>query len=166
MKTQVDAQNRFLIHANVSFNSIENEYFRALLYALRPMYKTPSRYVICHTVMDSEAARIQILEEDNLSKRTNMTLLCDGWDDAAGRSVYATLAVEVNKPPVLLGLVDMTGQRTNVEAIIELNERNLASMNVNPLQMAGLCTDNPSTMIAMRREWERKYPRTIVSYQL
>ena len=28
-----------------------------------------------------------------------LTLLCDGWEDAAGRSIYATVAAEVAKPP-------------------------------------------------------------------
>lgn len=130
---------------------------------MRPMYKPPSRYVLRHTILDAESARIQILEEEGLKTRQYMTLLCDGWDDAAGRSVYATLAVEVKKPPIILGLEDMTGQRTNANAILEVNEKNLKHMGVDVLQIAGLCTDNPSTMLAMRREWEHKYPKTIVS---
>lgn len=126
------------------------------------MYELPSRYVLSRSLLDSEAARVQLEDEASLQGRQNLTLLCDGWDDAAGRSIYATLAVEVQRPPILLGLTDMTGQRANTFAILKVNEDNLASMNVNPLQIAGLCTDNPTTMVAMRREWEKKYPKTIV----
>lgn len=151
------------MHANIPFNVVENEFLIAFLYALRPMYTCPSRFVLTHTILDAESARIQIIEESALKSRNNLTMLCDGWDDAAGRSVYATVVVEVRRPPVLLGLTDMTGQRTNAGAVLEVNEKNLSSMGIDSLQIAGLCTDNPSAMIAMRRMWEQKYPRTVVS---
>ena len=57
----------------------------------------------------------------------------------------------------------MSGQRANAEAIFELNNTNLAKMDVKPSQIAALCTDNPTVMIAVHKAWEKDHPQCIVS---
>ena len=50
-------------------------------------------------ILKSEAARVQLVNTKETKTRIGLTLLCDGWEDAAGRSIYATVAAEVAKPP-------------------------------------------------------------------
>ncbi|THG95444.1 hypothetical protein EW145_g7957, partial [Phellinidium pouzarii] len=108
----------FLIHANVAFNVAEDDYFIALLYALRPMYKPPSRYVLSHTILDAEADRVHLLEMEQLQKWKFLTMMADGWEDAAGCSIYGVVAAEVKKDPVVLGLSDLTDQWATADAVV------------------------------------------------
>ncbi|THH03675.1 hypothetical protein EW145_g6098 [Phellinidium pouzarii] len=147
----------FLIHANVAFNVAEDDYFIALLYALWPMYKPPSRYVLSHTILDAEAARVHLLEMEQLQERKFLTMMADGWEDAAGRSIYGVVAAEVKKDPVVLGLSDLTGQQATAGAVVTVCNENMAKMDLKARQSAALCTDNPTTMIAAHRLWVETY---------
>ena len=155
--------NRYFIHAGVPFSAVENKYFLAFLFFLRPMYKPPSRYVLSNKVLGSEAARIQLAEIDSLKNQKSMTLLVDGWEDAAGRSIYGVVAAEVKKAPIILGLSELTGKRATADAVVNVCEENLAKMNINFDHIAAICTDNPTTMISARRKLINLNPALIVS---
>ena len=131
--------------------------------AIRPMYKVPSRYVLSGTILSSEAARIAIFEMERLQERKFLTLLVDGWEDIARRSLYGTVLTEVDHHPVVLGLTDLTGKRANAETIVGLCIEDLKAMFVDPSQVAALCTDNPSVMKKTRKDWEILFPWVIVS---
>ncbi|THG97345.1 hypothetical protein EW145_g7636 [Phellinidium pouzarii] len=152
----------FLIHANVAFNVAEDDYFITLLYALQPMYKPPSRYVLSHTILDAEATRVHLLEMEQLQEWKFLTMMADGWEDAAGRSIYGVVAAEVKKDPVVLGLSDLTGQQATAGAVVTVCNENMAKMDLKARQSAALCTDNPTTMIAARRLWVETYTWMIV----
>ena len=89
------------------------------------MYKAPSRYVLSGTTLDAEAARVELLEIGMLKSRMNMTLLVDGWEDIAQRSLYGTVVAEVRESPVVLGLSDLTGKRATADAIVAVCEENI-----------------------------------------
>lgn len=154
---------RFFIHANLSFNAVENPYFLEFLNALRPMYKAPSRFVLSTSILDAEASRVMLKNMEDLKDRKFLTLLVDGWEDVAGRSLYGTVVAEPGKQPVVLGLTDLTGKRATADAIVDVCNENRQKMGIEPRQIAALCTDNPSTMISARRKWETMYPWVIVS---
>ena len=78
--------------------------------ALRPMYQVPSRYVLSGTVLSAECASINLQLMEQLHTRRGMTLLVDGWEDAAKRSLYGVVLAETGKHPVVLGLTELTGQ--------------------------------------------------------
>lgn len=153
----------FVIHANVSFNVVADTYFLEVISALRPMYKVPSRYVLSGTILSSESARIELLEMERLQNRKCLTLLVDGWEDKAKRSLYGTVLTEVGKHPVVLGLTDLTGQRASGDAIYNVCNDSLKKLCIDPMQVAALCTDNPSVMIKVRKLWELQYKWVIVS---
>ncbi|THH03924.1 hypothetical protein EW145_g5898 [Phellinidium pouzarii] len=88
--------------------------------------------------------------------------LADGWEDAAGRSIYGVVAAEVKKDPVVLGLSDLTGQRATAGAVVTVCNENMAKMDLKARQSAALCTDNPTTMITARRLWVETYTWMIV----
>ncbi|KAJ6591877.1 hypothetical protein B0H10DRAFT_2233193 [Mycena sp. CBHHK59/15] len=77
---------RFLIHANVSFRSSENEYLGDFLNDIRPSYNAPSRYELSHTLLDAEAADVFLKDSSRLQKSEMLTLLEDGWEDRLKRS--------------------------------------------------------------------------------
>ena len=70
------------------------------------------------TIVKTEAVRLQLSSMEKTKTREGLTLLCDGWEDAAVRSIYATVVAEVGKPFIVLGLTNTTGQRATASAII------------------------------------------------
>ena len=163
MYLRLNSTFRAFIHANIAFNTVENPYFQAFLNGLRPMYDIPSRYVLQHTTLDAEAARVEVEELEALSKHKSMTLLVDGWEDIAGRSLYGVVASEVGEPPIVLGLSDLTGKRGTANAVVDVCVENIERMDIPPRHFAGLCTDNPTVMISTRSKFEIRFPWIIVS---
>jgi len=114
---------RFIVHMNLPFRLSENWYFRDFLRDLRPLYTSPSRYVISHSIMDSEAARVRLEELEHVKKSKKLTYLIDGWEDLLKRSIYGSVAAEVGKYPTVLPLEDMTGNRATAEGIMGAAEK-------------------------------------------
>ena len=127
------------------------------------MYQVPSRYVLSGSILSSEAARIELIEIERLQKRKGLTLLVDGWEDIAKRSLYGTVITEVGQHPVVLGLTDLTGKRANADNIRKVCQDDLKKMCIDPRQLAGMCTDNPTVMRKVRKDWELLYTWIIVS---
>ena len=150
------------MHANISFNSVENTFLLKFVKSLRPMYDPPSRYVLSHTILDGESARVKLVEMETLSLRKYLTLLVDSWEDKERRSIYANVASEVKKQPVVLGLQDLTGERATSDNIVATCKSNMKKMSLQPRQVAGMVTDNPTTMQAVCRKFEELYPWVIV----
>ncbi|KAF5328455.1 hypothetical protein D9758_018916 [Tetrapyrgos nigripes] len=94
-----------------------------------------------------------------LQKRTNLTLLIDGWEDLLKRSLYGLVAAQVNQEPVALGLADLTGKRGSAESIFEMAVNHIDSMGLgNGKRFICTTTDNPTMMISFRRILETKFP--------
>ena len=89
--------------------------------------------------------------------------MVDGWEDAAGRSLYGVVAAQVNEPPVILGLTNLTGKRATAETVVDVCKENAQQMGLELKNFSAVCTDNPSTMILARKKMEEEAPRLIVS---
>lgn len=156
--------NRFIIHANIPFRVGDGEYFREFIDVIRPSYKVPSRYVLSHHLLDGEAVRVQQEEIDRLKERKCLTLLLDGWEDILKRSLYGSVAVEVNHPPVVLALQDMTGQRATSDNLITVSQKAMDQMEVGDgKNFIAVTTDNPTVMQAYRRKFQEQYPWILIS---
>ncbi|KAG1848031.1 hypothetical protein F4604DRAFT_136767 [Suillus subluteus] len=70
---------RFIVHSNIAFSITENWFFRHFLDEIRPSYQAPSRYVLSHSIMDSEIACVQIENIACLKDRKRLAYLLDGW---------------------------------------------------------------------------------------
>lgn len=103
---------------------------------------------------------------ERLEGRQGLTLLVDGWEDIARRSLYGTVLTEVGKHPVVLGLTDLTGKRASADTVFKVCDDSLRKMCVTAKQISALCTDNPSVMIKLRREWEKHFQWVIVSLHI
>ncbi|KAK7051930.1 DUF659 domain-containing protein [Favolaschia claudopus] len=149
---------RFLIHANVSFRSSENEYLNEFLNDLRPSYDAPSRYVLSHTLLDSEAADVFLKDSDRLQSSQMLTMLEDGWEDVLKRSIYGVVAAGVGMFPILMGLHDITGERGNAAKCLEIATDSLKLMGVpEGRNFIALTTDNPTTMQSFRRLFQQQF---------
>jgi hypothetical protein len=116
---------------------------------LRPSYEPPTWFVLSHSIMDSEAARVQLEELERLKDRAKLTMLFDGWEDKIGRSLYGTVASEVNQYPVVLSLDDMTGHRGSADKMLETSQKALKTMGMEDgRKLIALTTDNPTVMQA------------------
>ena len=145
----------FLIHAQVAFSTSRNPYFVEFIRSLRPTYSVPSPYVLSHTVLDAEYARIQLDDIESLKSRRLLTFLIDGWEDVQRRSLYGSVAAEVGKPSIMMGLENLTGQRATADRLVDVTKNALAQLEVeDPHQFIAVTTDNPTTMKAYRRKLE------------
>ncbi|KAG2061175.1 hypothetical protein BDR06DRAFT_978764 [Suillus hirtellus] len=80
-------------------------------------------------------------EQNNLA---NAKLL---WYDLLWRSLYSSLAVEVNHPPVVLALENMTGQRGTAKNLVAVSQKAMNHMEVGDRKkFITVTTDNPTVM--------------------
>ncbi|KAG2126392.1 hypothetical protein BD769DRAFT_1628434 [Suillus cothurnatus] len=70
--------------------------------------------------MDSEVVHVQIEDIARLKECKKLTYLLDGWEDTIRRSLYGSLAAEVNQPPIVLNLEDMTGHQGSADKLLEV----------------------------------------------
>lgn len=156
--------HRFIIHANIPFSISENPYFLHFVNELWPSYSPSSRYTLSHSILDQEAARVQLEELDRLNSRDKLTLLFDGWEDRLRRSLYGAVVSEVNEYPVVLSLEDMTGQRATAINLYDAVLRALTSMGLEDgSRIIALVTDNPTVMQAFCTRFREKYYWVLVS---
>lgn len=83
----------FIIHANVPFSFVDNEFFIKFLEHAVPSYIPPSSDLIRGRLLNEKftkhfSKKIEIME--NLK---NVTLTIDGWTDVSGNSIYGFLAL-------------------------------------------------------------------------
>lgn len=107
---------------------------------------------------------MHVQEVARLKKRESLTLMTDGWEDRLRWSIYGTLLAEVGFRPVVLGLEDLTGKRATAETVLSVVEGALEKKEVSASQVIALVMDNPTTMTAFRRNYQSKYPWTIVCH--
>ena len=155
---------RWFIHANIPFLAVENPFFRLFLDTIRPSYLAPSRYVLSHNLLDSECVRVQQEDIDRLKRHTKLTLLLDGWEDCLKRSLYGSVAVEVNHHPVVLALEDMTGNRGSADNLLAVTKKAMNKMEISDgKSIVAVTTDNPTVMQAYRRKFQGNFPWVLVS---
>jgi hypothetical protein len=68
----------FVVHANAAFSIAKNWFFQDFLGEIRPLYTPPSHYVLSHSILDSEAAWVQLEEMAYMKDWKRLTLLIDG----------------------------------------------------------------------------------------
>ncbi|KAH7918267.1 hypothetical protein BV22DRAFT_1024858, partial [Leucogyrophana mollusca] len=108
--------------------------------------------------MDAEVCRVQIEEISRLKERKRLTYLMDGWEDKLKRSLYGSVAAEVNQYPVVLSLEDMSGHRGSAEKLVETSVRALQTMEVEDARnFIASTTDNPTVMQAFRKKFQEKF---------
>ncbi|KAI0082441.1 hypothetical protein K474DRAFT_1694307 [Panus rudis PR-1116 ss-1] len=120
-------------------------------------YDPPSRFILSTTVMDTEYARVEILELARLNKRQLMTFLIDGWEDALRRSLYGSVAAGIGEFPQMLDLADMTGKRGTADNLFDVALQALRRAEFKESEkhrLASLVTDDPTVMQSFRRKFQ------------
>jgi len=152
-----------LVYGNIALNVGANSFMQDWVKTLRSTYKIPLKDALTRTMLPAEAARVQLFQRKLLAEKNFLTLMTDGWDDAMHRSLYGTLTAERGNFPTVLSLEDITGKRGSAATIEEVLDNGLEKMGVDPKQLIGLVTDDPSVMGSVRNSFVRKYPWIIVS---
>lgn len=156
---------RFLVHTGSAFRHADNPFLNDFANTLRPLYRVPSAYVMTSTLLPAEDARIILHEQRRLQEHKSdyFTLLVDGWEDSARRSLYGTLAARRTETPVVLNLEDMTGKRADGPAIVDVLENGMKVMGLDPHQVVAVVSDDPTLMRLVRRLMIQRYIWMIVS---
>ncbi|KAG1848290.1 hypothetical protein F4604DRAFT_1973927 [Suillus subluteus] len=137
LRLNLNLETSLFIHANIPFR-VDDE----------------SRHLL-----DSEAVRVQQEGINRLKERKCLTLLPDGWDNLLRRRLYGSLAVEVNHPPVVLALENMTGQRGTAENLVTVSQKAMDCTEVGDRKkFIAVTTDNPRVMQSYRHKLEQVFP--------
>jgi hypothetical protein len=154
----------FVVHANLAFRATENPFFHEFLNVIRPSYVPPTRYVLSHSIMDGEAARVQLEDHHRLKALPRLTLLFDGWEDKRRRSLYGSVASQIGEDPIVLSLDDLTGKRGSAQTYLETAVAALKRNELeNPTNIIALTTDNPTVMQSFRRKFQDQFFWVLVS---
>jgi hypothetical protein len=79
------------------------------------------------------------------------TFLTDGWEDKRHRSLTGCVAARMSGDPIVLGLVDMTGNRGSAEGYMRAALESMGRMEIDAslcTHFRALTTDNPTVMQA------------------
>ncbi|KDQ15260.1 hypothetical protein BOTBODRAFT_108857 [Botryobasidium botryosum FD-172 SS1] len=114
--------------------------------------------MLTHTIMAGEESRVHLFELDRLKSKRNLTLMVDGWDDRLRRSVYGVVTMQRGDFPSVLGLHDLTGSRASAEAIVDVVNKGINTMEIDVRRIIGAVTDDPTPMRLARRKLEEQYP--------
>lgn len=151
------------MHANIAFAAADNYFFKDFLNEIHLSYMSPSCYVLSHTILHSELARVHIEEVDWLKKWNKLTLLIDGWEDKMKWSLYGTVALEVGQYPVVLSLEDMTGHRGSADRIVEVSQNAMNEMGIGDGRaLIALTTDNLTVMQSYQTKFKVLYTSILV----
>ncbi|KAF9235775.1 hypothetical protein BU15DRAFT_89437 [Melanogaster broomeanus] len=108
---------------------------------------TKEQGTLANSLLVREAVHVQQEEIDRLNGRKNFTLLLDGWEDLLKRSLYGSVAVEVNQHPVVLSLEDMTGNRGNADNLVLVTQKAMTKMEIGDgKNIIAITTDNPTAL--------------------
>jgi len=117
-------------------------------------------------LLPEEEARVTLIEAERLRMMKYLTMMIDGWDDRVRRSIYGSLVSQLGERPIILGLADLTGERSTANKIVEISDESLKNKSVKPTDVIAIVTDNPTTMKAVCRKWTEKYPWVLVRTDL
>ena len=139
----------YLVHSNSAFSASENPFFHEFTNSIHPSYIPPSHYLLSHTILESEAAHVNLEDLERIQAWRQLTLLYDGWEDILRRNIYGTVGAGVGKFPIVLSLDDMTGRRGTAQAYLETIKGAMHKMGIaGGQQVLALTTDNPTVMQA------------------
>ena len=92
---------------------------------------TPSSQCdLSYTILDGEAARVQLKEMDRVKNKKLLTYIIDGQEDFIKQSLYGSIVSEGNKYPVLLSLDDITGYQGSANTIFATALKALGCMEL------------------------------------
>jgi hypothetical protein len=107
----------------------------------------PSRYVLSHSILHSEATWVQIEEMTYMKDQKRLTLLIDDWEVILKRSLYGSIAVQIGQYPSVLSLTNMTGECTSAKGIFGAVKGALATMALgDSWNFIAVTIDNPTVM--------------------
>ena len=153
----------YIVHSNSPFSASQNSYFCEFVDYICPFYIPPTCYVLSHSILESEVARVHLGDLEQLENSRNQTLLYDGWEDGLGRSIYGAVSASDGEYPIILGLDNMTGQWGTAEGYLESTKGAMQKGGIaKGKQVLALTTDNPSVIKSFWRLFQAESPWVLV----
>lgn len=89
----------------------------------------------------------------------------DGWDDQLRRSLYGSVAAEINQHPLVLSLDDLTGHRGSADKILKTSKNALQKMELSDAKnFIALTTNDPSMMRSFHRKFQHEFFWILVKF--
>ena len=154
---------RALVDSGVPFSFVENWFFRRFIELIRPAYDPPSKWQLIYNLIPKEYAVCTLATGKVLSSLSDLTLSLDGWEDRRGRSIYAFLASTSQlERPYVLDIIDISHLRHTAEILKDQTVIVLDRLGLSlEKSFRAIVTDNPSTMVKMRRLLTADYPNML-----
>ena len=94
--------------------------------------------LLSHTILESEAACVNLEDLERIQAWRQLTLLFYGWEDILWRNLYGTVGAGIGKFPIMLSLDNMTGRRGTAQGYLETIKGAMHKMGITG--GLGLCT--------------------------
>ena len=152
----------FVYACNLPFSVVEHPNFRAMVEALRPGYKPPSRKALGTTHLDKAHERLQSRMRASLEGKV-VTIQQDGWSDIHNDPVVATSVTCDGRGYFLDAKETGTTSKTGENCKEMLKESITLERERYGCQVKTVVTDNAKAMGKMRKALEEDEP-DIVGY--
>jgi hypothetical protein len=144
---------RAIIMNDMSFRTVDNNFFVEFIKKLNPSYDLPGRKKLAHEVLTQEMVYVENKNESLLAEAAHLTLNLDGWSDQCRRSLYEYNVITDSRRAIVLSLADVSSSSHTADFLVDKLESVLAriSTNINiTSKIRAIVTDNPNTMQKMR----------------
>lgn len=145
---------------NMPFNIADNPLWKDMIQSLHPGYDSPNRRTLSGTLLDEVFNGVQKHIRDDI-KRSEVTLMQDGWSDIHNSPVIAT-AIHTGEKSHFVSSVE-TGSNVKdaayctklaLDAVQEVEQK-------YGTKVIAMVTDNENKMKAMRRKLETEKPEML-----
>ena len=143
----------------ISFNIIDNPFFKEFLYELRPNYIIPTRQTLSGIMLNNEIIRVNLEINKEIERSENITLALDGWTSLSSLSIYSFLVLTSSRKQYLYSLRDYslahhTGEflAAEIKTIID---------QIGAIKIKAIVTDNDANVKLARELVTKEYPYII-----
>lgn len=147
----------FFFACNVPFHSVDSQYFKKLVSALRPSYTPPNRKRLAESLLEKEHSKM-IYHNEVLIMQMNKqaALLIDGWtNSSANRHYLVCMLATADNHKVFLEAFDISETGEKSEQLVEIVQKAIAlAKEKYDCEVFSLVSDNAPNMTCTGRQLE------------
>jgi len=139
---------RCIVLCNLPYSIVDHPFFMDYSRRLRPMYTLPSASYLSDELLWSELARIELINDEKLSRATNLTLAVDGWTNLRSESIYCFVIITGNREAILHSASDLSDKKHTGDYLASEMERVIKKVGEG--KFIAVITDNAANMRSAR----------------
>ncbi|CAG8623273.1 1363_t:CDS:2 [Cetraspora pellucida] len=140
-----------IIYGNISFNFIDNLYFRDFLQELAPSYQLLSLDMLCRHVLTRMFSNHLQKKLTTMSIFTDATICLDGWTDISRNSIYGFMILKEHEKHVI-DIIDLSANHHKASFIMNKIEEVLVSNGIQISSAITCDTNNPPALQTWQKE--------------